>query len=182
MPAMPRLMQQTGISERDFFKHCNASFKLGVLFDNWNLDRHGKRVAYLNAFNEGPVLEGADSAHHFLRYGAEGHDFAEVITPALDLARAFKGPRPLDAKPYDRGVGFAYHLDAGLFADMLSGLCVQRGVEHIRDDVVDAETDERGFITTRSWASPSSATPIIWRTTARRRSRCRIPTRRRSSR
>lgn len=147
VPAMPRLLQQAGISERDFFKRCNASFKLGVLFDNWNLDRHGRRVAYLNAFNEGPVLGGADAAHHFLKFGAEGHDFAEVITPALDLARAFKGPRALDAKPYDKGVGFAYHLDAGLFAGLLRDTCVARGVRHIRDDVVDAKTDERGFIT-----------------------------------
>jgi tryptophan halogenase len=147
VPAMPRLLQQAGVQEQAFFRHCNATFKLGVLFDNWNHDRHGGRVAFLNAFNEGPVLDGTDSAHHFLRYGAEGRAFAEVITPAPDLARAGKGPRPLDAKPYERGVGFAYHLDAGLFADLLSGICVQRGVAHIRDDVVDAETDERGFIT-----------------------------------
>ena len=147
VPAMPRLLQQAGISEQDFFKRCNASFKLGVLFDNWNVDRNGKRIAYINSFNEGPVIAGVDAAHYFLRYGAGGRDFSEVVTPALDLARALKGPRPLNAKPYDPGLGFAYHLDAGLFAEMLRDICVGRGVEHIRDDVVDIEQDEDGFIT-----------------------------------
>ncbi|MEQ8353990.1 MAG: tryptophan 7-halogenase [Kiloniellaceae bacterium] len=146
VPAMPRLLKLAGISERDFFKRCNASFKLGVLFDNWNRDRHGKRVAYINSFNEGPLLGGIDAAHHFLRFGAGGRDFSDVITPALDLGRAAKGPRALGAPEYDEGVGFAYHLDAALFAGLLRDICIGRGVEHLRDDVVDIEKDERGFI------------------------------------
>lgn len=147
VPAMPRLLQQMGIPERDFFKHCNASFKLGVLFDNWNVDSNGKRIAYINSFNEAPVIGGVDAAHYFLKYGAGGHDFSRVVSPALDLGLALKGPRPLNAKPFTQGAGFAYHLDAGRFAELLSAVCVARGVEHIRDDVEDIETDERGFIT-----------------------------------
>ncbi len=146
VPAMPRLLKQAGVDEGDFFKRCNASFKLGVLFDNWNVDRNGKRIAYINSFNEGPVIDGIDSAHHFLKFGAAGRAFADVISPAADLARACKGPRPLDASGQAPGVGAAYHLDAGLFADLLRDICVARGVEHIRDDVVDVEKDERGFI------------------------------------
>lgn len=146
VPGMPRLLKENGISEQEFFKRCNASFKLGVLFGNWNLDKNAKPIEYINSFNEGPVLGGVDAAHHFLQFGAGGRDFSDVITPALDLARALKGPRLLDAKPYDQGLGFAYHLDAGLFAGMLRDICVGRGVEHVRDDVVDIETDERGFI------------------------------------
>ena len=38
VPAMPRMLRQTGISEREFFKATNASFKLGVRFANWNHD------------------------------------------------------------------------------------------------------------------------------------------------
>ncbi|MBT5458126.1 MAG: tryptophan 7-halogenase, partial [Rhodospirillaceae bacterium] len=38
VPAMPRILRQLGISERDFFRRCNASFKLCVRFRNWNVD------------------------------------------------------------------------------------------------------------------------------------------------
>ncbi len=147
VPAMPRLLKQVGVPEQDFFKKCNASFKLGVLFDNWNLDENGKRIAFINSFNEGPVIGGVDAAAYFLRYGAGGREFSDVITPSLDLARAFKGPRPLDAEAHEQGLGFAYHLDAGRFADLLRDICVSRGVEHLRDDVVDVEKNEHGFIT-----------------------------------
>ena len=146
VPSMPMLLRQAGVDETDFFRRCNASFKLGVLFDNWNLDRNGKPIAYVNSFNEGPIIGGVESAHYFLKYGIGGGPFSDVITPALDLARVFKGPRPISAKAEEQNPGFAYHLDAGLFAEMLRDLCVERGVTHLRDDVVDVEQNEEGFI------------------------------------
>ncbi len=147
VPSMPRLLRQTGVDEKEFFKRCNASFKLGVLFDNWNRDRRGKPIAYVNSFNEGPIIGGIEAAYYYLRYGIGGGPFSDVITPALDLARVFKGPRPIGARAEDQDPGFAYHLDAGLFAELLRDICIARGVDHIRDDVVDVEQDERGFIT-----------------------------------
>ena len=36
VPGMPRTLREAGLSERDFFKRCNASFKLGVMFNGWN--------------------------------------------------------------------------------------------------------------------------------------------------
>jgi tryptophan halogenase len=146
VPSMPILLRQAGVNERDFFKRCNASFKLGVLFDNWNVDRNGKPIAYINSFNEGRVIRGVESAYYYLKYGAGGGPFSDVVTAALDLARAFKGPHPLGAKSEEQNPGFAYHLDAGLFADLLRDICVGRGIDHVRDDVVDVEKDERGFI------------------------------------
>jgi tryptophan halogenase len=146
VPSMPVMLRLAGVSEQEFFRRCNASFKLGVLFDNWNLDKNGKRIAYINPFNEGVAIGGIELANYYLKYGAGGRAFGEVITPALDLARAFKGPWPLGAKSEEQNRGYAYHLDAGLFAELLRDVCVGRGVEHIRDDVVDTELDERGFI------------------------------------
>ena len=146
VPSMPILLRQTGVNERDFFKRCNASFKLGVLFDNWNVDRSGKPVAYINSFNEGRVIQGIEAACYYLKYGAGGGPFSDAVTAALDLARACKGPHPLGAKSAEQNPGFAYHLDAGLFAELLRDICVARGIDHIRDDVVDVEKDERGFI------------------------------------
>ncbi|MEO3428781.1 tryptophan halogenase family protein [Pelagibius sp. CAU 1746] len=146
VPSMPMLLRNTGIDERDFFQRCNASFKLGVLFDNWNADKNGKRVAYINSFNEGRMIGGVEAAYYYLKYGAGGGPFSDVVTAALDLARVFKGPRPIGAKAEEQNPGFAYHLDAGLFAELLRDICTARGVAHLRDDVVDVEQDDRGFI------------------------------------
>jgi len=146
VPSMPILLRQTGVSERDFFKRCNASFKLGVLFDNWNVDRNGKPIAFINSFNEGRSIRGIDSAYYYLKYGIGGGPFSDVVTAALDLARVCKGPHPLGARSEEQNPGFAYHLDAGLFAELLRDICVARGIDHVRDDVVDVEKDARGYI------------------------------------
>ena len=46
VPEMPRRLRLAGISERDFFRETNASFKLGVKFCNWNRDAKGAKLLY----------------------------------------------------------------------------------------------------------------------------------------
>ena len=146
VPGMPRSLRQAGLSEKDFFKRCNASFKLGVMFNGWNEDPKGNRVNFMNPFHPIPTIAGTETGYFMLRYGAGGRDFVQTYSPSVDLFRAFKGPRALGAKPYEGTAGFAYHLDAGAFAGMMRDICVKRGVRHIREDVVRVEQDERGYI------------------------------------
>ncbi len=146
VPSMARTLQQTGISETQFFKACNASFKLGVRFVGWNVDKDGKPYDFINPFNAGAPIEGHDPGYYYAQFGAGGLNYVQTVSPAHDLAAACKGPRLLGGKPYERTAGYAYHLDAGLFARMLQEVCVGRGVEHILDDMVDVERAENGDI------------------------------------
>ncbi|MBF9032393.1 tryptophan 7-halogenase [Rhodobacterales bacterium HKCCE3408] len=148
VPGMPRTLKTAGISERAFFKACNASFKLGVVFKDWNVDENGEPFSFINPFERVPTIGGLDFGYFHLRHGARGREFAQTYSPATDLARACRGPRPLGLKEYANPVGFAYHLDAGAFARMLQGICTDRGVRHIREDVVHVEQDpETGYVT-----------------------------------
>lgn len=146
VPGMPRTLRTAGLSEQEFFKTCNASFKLGVLFANWNTDKNGRQVDYVNPFSGPGVIDGIEHAYYYLQHGAGGQDFTQIFCPHTDLARAGKGPRPLGEKPYTMKIGHAYHLDAGKFANMVRDICVERGVQHIREDVLDVEQDERGYV------------------------------------
>lgn len=146
VPGMPRTLRMAGISETEFFKTCNASFKLGVLFSNWNVDRDGHPIEYVNPFARPPGIGGIEAALYFLRYGAGSRDFTQVFSPSIDLANAFKGPRPLGDKPFAMNVGHAYHLDAGKFAGLMRDICTTRGVRHVRENVVQVEQDERGYV------------------------------------
>ncbi|MFV2052973.1 tryptophan halogenase family protein [Aliiroseovarius sp. YM-037] len=147
VPGMPMTLRKVGISEQQFFKTCNASFKLGVMFDNWNNDAKGKPISYVNPFARAPMIDQIDAGYFFQEYGAGGLDFVQSFSPSVDLGAACKGPRPLGGKEYDSTVGYAYHLDAGRFAGMLKEVCIARGVEHILDDMLEVKQDERGFIT-----------------------------------
>ncbi len=147
VPGMPRTLRTAGVSEQEFFKTCNSSFKLGVLFANWNHDKDGKPINFVNPFNTSQPVAGIDPGYFFLEHGAGGLDYSMTFSPAHELGEACKGPRPLGAKPFDRGVGSAYHLDAGKFAGMLQEICTARGVRHLRENVVNVEQDERGYVT-----------------------------------
>jgi len=146
VPNMPRTLQYTGISERQFFRECNASFKLGVMFSNWNVDNDGKFIDYMNPFEAGRAIDEILPAHYYQRYGAGKNDFVQSVAPGVDLALACKGPRPIGAPEYKNSVSTAYHLDAGAFARLLQKFCTANGVEHIRDDVVDVTLNEQGFV------------------------------------
>lgn len=147
VPAMPRMLRQTGISEREFFKATNASFKLGVRFANWNHDAAGKPIDYINPFIGSRDIDGIPLEHYFHTFGAGGMNYVQAISATHQLGELCKGPRALGKKEFEKGsTPYAYHLDAGKFAGMLQEVCVKRGVNHVRDDVVDVELDEKGFV------------------------------------
>lgn len=146
VPRMPRTIREAGISERDFFRETNASFKLGVKFCNWNTDAKGNRIDYVNPFAHGETLQGLDAAEYFLRFGNGARDFTQSIAPHDDLARMCKGARGLGQKEFDNRFGYAYHLDAVKFAGMLTKVCTKRGVKHIQDEVQSVELDAQGNV------------------------------------
>lgn len=147
VPGMPRTLRTAGVSEQQFFKTCNSSFKLGVLFANWNHDKDGKPIDFVNPFNNAQPIAGIDPGYFFNEFGAGDLVYSQTFSPAFDLGSACKGPRPLGAKPFENAVGTAYHLDAGKFAAMLQEICTARGVHHMRENVVNVEQDERGYVT-----------------------------------
>lgn len=146
VPGMVRTLQNAGISERAFFRRCNASFKLGVSFDGWNVDKAGKPVSYINPFSKAPNINGVELAYYFNRFGAGGRDYLSSYAATVDMVKARKGPRAAGAKEYDKSMGFAYHLDAGKFAALLTEHCTAKGVKHIRENVLEVEKDDRGNI------------------------------------
>ncbi|MCG6901401.1 MAG: tryptophan 7-halogenase [Rhodobacter sp.] len=146
VPAIVRTLQNAGLSEREFFKRCNASFKLGVSFDGWNVDRNGKPISYINPFTKAPNLRGIELANYYLKYGAGSLDFVQSYAPTVDLIRARKGPRLNGKTEFDASVQFAYHLDAGKFSGLLTEHCTGNGVRLLRENVTSVEQDERGNI------------------------------------
>lgn len=149
VPGMPRLLQQLGIDETQFMRQCNASFKLGVRFVHWHEDHDGRPLEYFNLFNSPVAIHGLNPGYHFHRFaGPERYgEFADALVPNGDLIRARRGPRRAEEGDYEGEIGYAYHVDAALFALFLRDICVARGVEHLLDDVVDVQQGEGGFVT-----------------------------------
>ena len=106
VPGMPRTIRLAGLSEGEFFKTCNASFKLGVVFDNWNVDARGKPISYVNPFSPPPTINGYNSAIFYAKYGAGAFDYVQSFSPAVDAWKHCKGPRALGGKEFDSWFGY----------------------------------------------------------------------------
>lgn len=148
VPGMARLLQHLDIDEAEFFRRCNASFKLGVRFENWALDGSGGPIDYIHPFNYPLSLAGFPPAHHFNKFGPHAgcETLAECMVPNTSVIESCKGPRRIGGKNYENEIGYAYHLDAGLFGQYLKEVAISRGVRHIVDDVEEVVLDDRGFV------------------------------------
>lgn len=145
---LPKEMRQLGIDEKELFRRCNASFKVSVRFGDWVLDGAGRPYSFYHPFNVPAGLGGYIPAYHYHRFGPHwpGMSLAESLLPNPALARAGKAPRLLDGRDYEGLIGYAYHIDAALFAAFLREIALARGIEHIRDDVADVVLGEQGEV------------------------------------
>ena len=149
VPGMRELLKQLAIPEATFMERCNASFKLGVRFVNWDKRPDGAPGCYDHPFDGlGVAIQGANPAYHYHRFGRGGRlaNLGDALSPSTRLIDERRGPKTAEQEDYDYAVGYAYHLDAGLFAGLLRGIAVERGVLHVLDDVDDLERDARGHI------------------------------------
>lgn len=150
VPAMRELLKQLGIDEALFMARCNASFKLGVRFVDWDIDSKTGRSTYDHPFDGiGVDLRGANPGYHFHKFGAaEGvGPFGDHLSPSTQLIDNLKGPKTAGQGSFEYTVGYAYHLDAGLFSELLKEIALSRGVVHVLDDVEEVEQDEAGLVT-----------------------------------
>ncbi|ALL79935.1 tryptophan halogenase (plasmid) [Pseudonocardia sp. EC080610-09] len=135
-----------GISEDEWMRECNASYKVAIKFINWRtggdgesrprVDTHGVSDHFYHVFGLLPYSDRLPLSHHWVRRrhragDDEPFDYAcYQEPPALDNLRS---PRFMDGR---RATSYAWHFDAHLVADFLRRVATQRfGVRHFEDRV-----------------------------------------------
>ncbi len=135
IPLLTSFHQLLGIKEQDFMRASQATFKLGIQFENWGA--LGDR--YLHPFG----IIGQDcwacSFHHFwLKSLMEGKE-SDLGDYSLHQHAADQNKFILNPKG---GLDYAYHMDAGLYARFLRQFSEANGVERVEGKVVAVATDE----------------------------------------
>lgn len=130
-----------GLDEAEFMRETRATFKLGIEFRDWNLP--GDR--YIHPFGAfGEPWGGIEFQHHWLRAKASGRPVAPLsnysYAVAAARADAFEFP-DTDPASIRSTYAYAYHFDAGLYADFLRRWSIARGVSRIEGRVVDIGRD-----------------------------------------
>ena len=139
-PTLRRTLQQIGIAEADFLIACDASFKQGSRFDGWRTGARGD--TYLHPFSLPPEGDPRDWA---AAWG--GGAYTDAMTPQAVICAADLAPRQRAMPDYAGALNYAYHLDAGRFAELLRDHAILNlGVRHLRAHVDGVRRAEDGDI------------------------------------
>ncbi|WP_294393375.1 tryptophan halogenase family protein [uncultured Sphingomonas sp.] len=126
-----------GIYEDAFIRATNATFKLGISFENWG--QVGDR--YFHAFGTtGRGLWMADFQHLWLAARAQGFG-GDYYDYSLETQAAQAGKFRAGEK---EGLSYAYHLDATAYAKFLRGLAEPAGVKRVEGRIQQVERDGEG--------------------------------------
>ena len=134
IPPLVTYNRLLGINEADFMRATQATFKLGILFDNW---RNG-HDRYFHSFG----LTGKDhwsaGFQHFWLHGlSKGHE-QPYDDYCLELVAALQGKF---AHLPDNGLNYAYQLDSGLYAKFLRTMAEGDGARRIEGKIARVELD-----------------------------------------
>ncbi|MFM5953809.1 MAG: tryptophan halogenase family protein [Novosphingobium sp.] len=147
IPAIKKYNELLGLDENEFMARTQASFKLGIQFDNWL--RPGS--SYIHGFGViGQDWEWLRMHHywlHALKHGKAG-DLADysINTVAALQNKFLRAQTNMGDSPLSH-IAHAFHMDASLFAKFLSGYAQDRGVQRREGKIVDVTLRaEDGFI------------------------------------
>ncbi len=143
-PTMRTTLRKMGISETEFLRECDASFKQGAKFAKWvdgsDDDYYYHPLVLPTGFAEGNLapywqLKGGDSS------------FSDAVCFQEALCAHNLAPKAITNREYDAVANYAYHLNAGKFSEFLKRHCVENlGVTHVLDNVVSIRNDDSGYI------------------------------------
>jgi len=128
-PTLRSSLQKMGVSETEFFRECNASFKQGARFAGWTTGAADDGYYHPLMLPQG--FTQVNLAPHWLGNGS-GRTFCETVCPQGQLCDDGLAPKMITTPEYEAVANYAYHLDAGKFAGFLQRHCTAKlGVRHV---------------------------------------------------
>ena len=143
-PTMRATLKQIGVTETDFLRECDASFKQGSQFVGW-VDGNDAD-SYYHPFTLPVDYADRNLAPYWLE-DPRGTSFAMSMCFQTDACSRGLAPKQITTPEFAGLANYAYHLDAGKFAPFLRRHCIEKlGVKHICDEIVRVDAEESGDI------------------------------------
>ncbi|MFY7977257.1 MAG: tryptophan halogenase family protein [Brevundimonas sp.] len=146
LPHIRAFNERLGIDEAEFMKATRATFKLGIQFEDWG--RIGDR--YIHPFGDYGMPGGEAPFHHYWLKASAEADVGPLDDYSLPVVAARQGrfaPPSDDARSLMSTYGYAYQLDASLYARFLRTVSEAGGVERLEGRIVGTRRDgESGLL------------------------------------
>ena len=143
-PTMRDTLRKIGISEDDFIRECDASFKQGSRFNGWvngrEDDYYFHPFVLPQGYGETNLVAGWQQHH-------AGIPFADLVSFQPHLCVHGKAPKQAVTPEYAAVANYGYHLDAGKFGEFLRKHCTEKlGVRHVLEHVLEINSHDNGDI------------------------------------
>ncbi len=140
IPPLVTYNRLLGINEADFMRATQATFKLGIQFDNWKCEGEG----YFHSFGTTGRDHWAAGFQHFWLNGRERGHSEPYDAYCLELAAAHAGK--FAHLPDDR-MNYAYQFDSALYAKFLRDMAEADGTRRLEGRIAEVQLDlEKGDI------------------------------------
>ena len=149
LPHLRSFNQLLGIDENEFMRETGATYKLAIQFPGWG----EKSRSYFHPFGlSGQDINGIDFHQYWLRLQQQGKALPfDHYSIAVEAAKQQKFTYPSeDPNDVCADYGYAFHLDANLYAAYLRKYAQQRGVERIEGKVADVRRHEEDKATAKT--------------------------------
>jgi len=140
LPQMKDFNDYIGINEADMMQKTNATFKLGIEFVNWGY----KGSSYIHPFGKfGEPISGVDFHQMWSRVkGLDGIEPIEAYSFAVQACRHNRFDFPVDDQTeINSTYAYAYHFDAGLYAQYLRKFSEEKGLTRIEGKIHNVNQD-----------------------------------------
>jgi tryptophan 7-halogenase len=143
-PSLRTTLEKIGVSEGDFFRDCDAAFKQGVKFSGWTTGAQDDIYYHPLVMPQGFLQ--VNLAPHWLASPGSLR-FCDVACNQTRVWERQLAPKMVTTPEYAGLINYAYHLDAGKFADFLTRHGTTRlGVRHVRAHVRGVAQSDQGDI------------------------------------
>lgn len=146
-PTMRKTLAELEIDESEFMRFCFASFKQATKFVNWKETPTSYKQNYYYHLFSGIVSAEEFNLSPYWSMSDKSQTYADFISPQAAICQQGLAPKSMTNRAYEGLVNYAYHLDAGKFADFLKELsCRKFGVKYISANVTKVNVNEQGDI------------------------------------
>lgn len=143
-PTMRDTLIKLGISETQFMRECDATFKQGAKFAKWVDGSEGDYYYHPLMLPQG--FGNLDLAPYW-QTGYQHQSFSNTVCFQEQVCEHGLAPKMITTAEFASVANYAYHLDAGKFVAFLTRHCVEQlGVKHAQGDVVSVKSAENGDI------------------------------------
>ena len=134
IPPLVTYNRLLNINEAEFMRATQATFKLGILFDDWK--QRGER--YFHSFGVTGKDHWSAGFQHFWMYGQEKGHAQPYDDYCLELVAALQGKF---AHLPDERMNYAYQLDSTLYAKFLRAMAEKDGATRVEGRIAQVDLD-----------------------------------------